>query len=232
MVGIRFQSTPDVKDFLSKNNYWGEWFKEFRFGKALEGTFDRIAWIKIVGLPAKFWNEENFSKIACEFGKVAAPIEILPSIQDLSIGNVCILTGSKRRINDEVLVEYDRNILKVGVIESEFDWSPFPSGMSDKLKVSESYVDEDSSLNLDENELEEGEIKDTCNDDVDGISGTILANDSEDIAMDAGANDIPATVVMASPTVGESAAGMQDVQQSYRESQHPVINSIGQKKRR
>lgn len=102
----------------------------------MDGIFDRIAWIKIVGVPVKLWNEENFSRIASEFGKVAAPVEILPSIQDLTMGNVCILTGSKRRINDEVLVESNRNILKVGVIESEYDWSPFPSGMSDKLNIS------------------------------------------------------------------------------------------------
>ncbi|KAL7597569.1 uncharacterized protein LOC111919984 [Lactuca sativa] len=106
------------------------------------------------------------------------------------MGNVCILTGSKRRINDEVLVESNRNILKVGVIESEYDWSPFPSG----------------------------------NDDDEGISETILANDSETIAMEAVANDIPVMVAVSSPMVGEVVADLYEGQQSYRESQQPIIN--------
>lgn len=85
-------------------------------------------------------------------------------------------------------------------------------------------MDVDSSENLDGNELEEGEINYTGNDDDEGISETILANDSETIAMEAVANDIPVMVAVSSPMVGEVVADLYEGQQSYRESQQPIIN--------
>ncbi|CAH1415632.1 unnamed protein product [Lactuca virosa] len=105
MAGIRFQSPSDVEEFLSKKNYWGIWFKDFKEGNTMEGVFDRIAWLKIVGLPVNLWNEETLSRIANEFDKVIEPVEILPSIQDLSLGNIYNLTENKKKINDELLVE-------------------------------------------------------------------------------------------------------------------------------
>ncbi|CAI9290644.1 unnamed protein product [Lactuca saligna] len=144
----------------------------------MEGVFDRMAWLKIVGLPVNLWNEENFYRIASEFDKAIEPVKIPPSIQDLSLGNICILI-EKKRINDEVLVEINRNIINVGVMESECDWSPFPFGPVDMLEVYESEEDLDISINLDENVLEEGEIKYITDDNEEGISETNFANESE-----------------------------------------------------
>lgn len=104
MVGICFYSASNVEEFLSNKNYRGTWFKDCKTGNTVEGVYDTIARLKIVGLLVNLWNEENFSKIASEFGKVIDPVEILPSIQDLSLGNICILT-EKKRISDEVVVE-------------------------------------------------------------------------------------------------------------------------------
>lgn len=114
MVGIRFQSPFDVEEFLANKTYWGTWFKEFKAGTEVSRVFDGLAWLRIVGLPIKLFDEENFSRIVSEFGKVVVPAEILPSMQDLSLDSICILTGHKKHINEEVLVEINKRILKVG----------------------------------------------------------------------------------------------------------------------
>ncbi|CAI9280641.1 unnamed protein product [Lactuca saligna] len=165
MVGIRFRSPSDVKEFLSKKDSWNDWFKEFKHGNTINGVFDRIAWLKIVELQISLWNEENFSRIGGEFGKVLEPIDISPSSQDLSLRNICILTDRKLRINEEIPVVINRNIFNVGVMERDFDWSPFPSGPYDIIIDSESFhkgdTDESTSTgkNVDDGLLEEGEIQ-------------------------------------------------------------------------
>ncbi|CAH1451342.1 unnamed protein product [Lactuca virosa] len=145
----------------------------------MEGVFDRIAWLKIFGLPVNLWNEENLSRIANEFGNVIEPVEILPSIQDMSLGNIGILTENKKRINDEVVVEINWKIFNVGVMESNYDWSPFSSGAVDTLEIYEAEEDVDIVSNIDNNMLEEGEINDINDGNEEGISETNLANESE-----------------------------------------------------
>ncbi|CAH1444121.1 unnamed protein product [Lactuca virosa] len=49
------------------------------------------------------------------------------SLQDVSCGKICVLTKRKIRINEEVAVKFNKNILKVGISEVDFEWSPFPS---------------------------------------------------------------------------------------------------------
>ncbi|CAH1431816.1 unnamed protein product [Lactuca virosa] len=171
MVGIRFKSPTEVDEFLTKKNYWSTWFKYFMVGNRVSGSFGRIAWLKIVGLPLELWSEENFSRITSEFGEVLVPIEILPSLQDISKVNVCVLAECKKHINEEVRVEFNRNIFKAGVIESDYNWSPFPFSPSE-LFGSESNQDvsgeDENACNMDENMLEEGEIKDESEDDDEG----------------------------------------------------------------
>ncbi|CAI9289333.1 unnamed protein product [Lactuca saligna] len=111
-------------------------------------------------------NEETFSRIAGEFSKVLEPVEILPSTQDLSLGNIYVLTRKNLRINEEIPMEINRNIFNVKVMEIDFDWSPFPSRPYDISKIVEQ--DEamatsdfvDIMMNLEEKTLEEGEIQD------------------------------------------------------------------------
>lgn len=63
-------------------------------------------------------------------------------------------------------MEINRNIFNVGVIERDFDWSPFPSGPCETIEINESVhegeADESVSTekNMDEVLLEEGEIQD------------------------------------------------------------------------
>lgn len=121
MVGIRFRSPSETKKFLAMKTTWGEWFKDFKTRDTINGKFDRIAWLKIVGLPVRLWSEENFAKIAGEFGKVIEPVKILPSSQDLSLGSIYILAGKRLRINEEIPVENNHNIFTVGVMECDFD---------------------------------------------------------------------------------------------------------------
>ncbi|CAI9303088.1 unnamed protein product [Lactuca saligna] len=128
LVGIQFRSEGDVGEFLKNENYWREWFRETKLGNSYDALPGRIAWLKIISLPLHMWTEGNFERIAGTVGKVLSPSEISMRLQDVSCGKICVLTKRKIRINKEVEVEFNKNILKVGISEVDFKWSPFPSG--------------------------------------------------------------------------------------------------------
>ncbi|CAH1420725.1 unnamed protein product [Lactuca virosa] len=178
-VGIRFRNSAVVKQFLLKKEQWGKWFSEFKVGSSYDGNVERIAWLKVVGLPLHMWSEENFSRIARWVGQPIGPLEIPLSMQDVSHGKICVLTSRKTKINDEVLVKLKGNVQKMGLVEENFDWPPFPVGLwiseepcryeddgsafidddGDNRAGGENLEDENMNKGLDDEELEEGELR-------------------------------------------------------------------------
>lgn len=98
--------------------------------------YERIAWLKIIGVPFEFWDEENFSLIASRFGKVINPFDSISSRRDYSMGKVGILTTRKTWINEDVTIEVSNTKYKVGVVEYTDDWSPFKPVPFDKVEES------------------------------------------------------------------------------------------------
>ncbi|CAH1425603.1 unnamed protein product [Lactuca virosa] len=102
-------------------NYWGKWFSELKVGNSYDELSGRIAWLKIIGLPLHMWSEGNFARIVGTVGKILSPTEILICLQDVLCGKICVLTERKTKINEEVAVESNKNILWVGINEVDFD---------------------------------------------------------------------------------------------------------------
>ncbi|CAH1422683.1 unnamed protein product [Lactuca virosa] len=81
-----------------------EWFGRVDSGDIAEFNFDRIAWIKISGLPPKLWSEEKFTSIAESFGQVVIPFVVDQSAVNPSFGKVGIITSALSSISREPLV--------------------------------------------------------------------------------------------------------------------------------
>lgn len=74
-IALGFGSSVMAREFLEAKNTWQDWFKWMKHAEQLELPYERIAWIKIIGLPLRLFDEENFSKITGSFGKVIAPFD-------------------------------------------------------------------------------------------------------------------------------------------------------------
>ncbi|CAI9261945.1 unnamed protein product [Lactuca saligna] len=90
-------------------------------GSSYIGNRDRIEWLKVIGLPLHMWSEEIFSRIALSIGQLIGPMETPLNLQDVSHGKICVLTDKKTKINEEVSVESNGNIQKVGLLEYDSD---------------------------------------------------------------------------------------------------------------
>ncbi|CAH1433860.1 unnamed protein product [Lactuca virosa] len=94
-------------------------------GDKTETYFERVAWIRIVGLPLQLWGEHNFNAISRNFGRTIAPYNDLPNRVDLSHAKLDILTTRRTRINEEIYVAFDGKVYTLGIIEFDQDWFPF-----------------------------------------------------------------------------------------------------------
>ncbi|KAI3522755.1 hypothetical protein L1887_00805 [Cichorium endivia] len=154
----RFRSASDVNSFMSIKD---DWFSEFSRANHAQCHFDRVAWLKILGLPIKLWDRRNFDRIAGKFGSILVPFDASTDARDLSHGRICVLTDARRRIDEEVLIEFDGHLLNVYVVEYKDGWFP--------LKSPEHVADD-----------EQFEHDDYSEEDSDGISDTMMHEDSSD----------------------------------------------------
>ncbi|CAH1416384.1 unnamed protein product [Lactuca virosa] len=118
---LRFSLHEDASGYLMNEQAWSKWFKWLNAGFAEDVPFERMAWIKIVGLPIQLRSEENVNLIAGKIGKV---IEV-DNCQNwhginLSSPHARILTGSKTLINLEINCNFLGTIFTVGVIETKY----------------------------------------------------------------------------------------------------------------
>ncbi|KAI3499764.1 hypothetical protein L1887_35573 [Cichorium endivia] len=174
-LALQFGSSICARDFLEDVQGWKDWFRWLRFCDQRAIQYERVAWLKIVGVPIPLWDEENFSCIAGKFGKVVNPFDYINNRSDWSMDKVGVLTSRRSWINEELNVLADGEVFRIGIVEYTDDWSPFKPLSFDKMVESDDDDDDsegvsDTWLN-EEDEPEEGEFIPGCNNPIDEDGG-------------------------------------------------------------
>ncbi|CAH1429139.1 unnamed protein product [Lactuca virosa] len=125
-VLLVFKDFIAAKGFMENRRRWEEYLKWEEDGE-LESTlkYERVAWIRITGLPLQYWGETNFSAIAAPYGVIIASYDDLPNRVDMSHVKIGILIGIRRRINEEITISLMGTLTRIGIIEFDEDWFPF-----------------------------------------------------------------------------------------------------------
>ncbi|KAI3523154.1 hypothetical protein L1887_01211 [Cichorium endivia] len=131
-LALEFSCTVDAKNFLSNYSHCSDAFNWVKLGE-YDLQFERVAWLKIIGLPIPLWDEENFSKIVSSFGRVINPFDDIKHRSDPFMGKAIIITTRRRWINEEVQVSAHGKTFSVGVVEYTDDRSPFVPCLFDKV---------------------------------------------------------------------------------------------------
>ncbi|KAI3767906.1 hypothetical protein L2E82_18335 [Cichorium intybus] len=173
-VIICFVTVKDADNFLSDKESWSRWFYWLKAGRKITHTpSQRIANIKITGLPLEFRSISNIKEIADHLGLVLGIDEDIWCRSDLSFCKATILTKYMIKINEEMVISAGVNKFKIGVIEDEILWNPFENFSDQSLSNKDPFgkhwdedwkTDEeddgifDTSMNNHDNMYEEGEI--------------------------------------------------------------------------
>ncbi|KAJ0948257.1 hypothetical protein HanRHA438_Chr01g0025091 [Helianthus annuus] len=86
--------------------------------------FERIAWLKIQGLPLNVVCNDTMNRIGSLFGNVVHKANVKQLDNDLSYEYVAVLVGEARRIMEEVVIQWRRRKFRVWVMEEIADWMP------------------------------------------------------------------------------------------------------------
>ncbi|PWA88731.1 RNA-directed DNA polymerase, eukaryota, Nucleotide-binding alpha-beta plait domain protein [Artemisia annua] len=122
-VLLSFENVLDKDRFLNDNDGWKSWLKtaESWIGQVVKT--DRVAWIKIRGLPMHVAEMKSFNEIAGMFGTVIAEAHY-PEEGDISYAIVGISLQSHARVGGSVKVVWKDSSYLVYVEEDLEEWFP------------------------------------------------------------------------------------------------------------
>ncbi|CAH1422924.1 unnamed protein product [Lactuca virosa] len=59
-IAIDFKCSKRANEFLEDESRWKDWFKWLGRSDQHDVRYGRIPWLKILGVPLEFWDEDNF----------------------------------------------------------------------------------------------------------------------------------------------------------------------------
>ncbi|KAI3820708.1 hypothetical protein L1987_08256 [Smallanthus sonchifolius] len=113
------EKTRDIVGRFSKIELWE--------GQVL--NVDRIAWLRIFGMPLQLLRNEVLDSVGRLFGTIVQNANVLEEEGDLSSEFIGVLIGNGRRVSEEVSIQWQGKRFQVWVREEEGAWVPeFLSG--------------------------------------------------------------------------------------------------------
>lgn len=135
-VLLMFNDSTTAKKFKDNKNRWEEHLKWVEWGDRMQLSFDKVAWIRIVGLPLQLWGRITLLQSQIEYGFTIAPYEDITHCLDLSCVKIGILTKRRTRINYKIFIAFEE-LIKLSITEFDEDCFPF------KFDPSEDYYEKD-----------------------------------------------------------------------------------------
>ncbi|KAJ0680849.1 hypothetical protein HanPI659440_Chr16g0628971 [Helianthus annuus] len=101
-----------------------DYFDKVHMWEGQSMYFERIAWLRIQGVPLNILNNKVLDTIGGMFGKVLHKADISISDKDLSFEYVGVLVGDGRCINVDAIVNWQDKKFHVWVMEEVGEWRP------------------------------------------------------------------------------------------------------------
>ncbi|KAJ0879411.1 putative RNA recognition motif domain, nucleotide-binding alpha-beta plait domain superfamily [Helianthus annuus] len=123
-VLIKFLSVDHCNSFVCNNGIWKDWFSSLDHWNGQSLPFERIAWLRIVGVPIHLAEDEVYDSIARRFGKIVHASQRSVEDVDLSVNCIGVLRGDGERIEEVVSLVWKDKRYKVWVEEVAEEWMP------------------------------------------------------------------------------------------------------------
>ncbi|MFS7984092.1 hypothetical protein Hanom_Chr11g00982461 [Helianthus anomalus] len=121
---VKFSSTENCNELVCNHGVWSQWFSSFDHWISQSPAFEKIAWLKVVGVPIHLLVDEVYDSIAKNFGKIIHASQRSSEDNDLSVNCIGVLTGVGTRIAEEVTLKWKDKLFKVWVEEETTGWVP------------------------------------------------------------------------------------------------------------
>ncbi|XP_076930153.1 uncharacterized protein LOC143594820 [Bidens hawaiensis] len=105
--------TTKLYNFVTNKSVWEEFFVSVEEWRGQTINVERIAWLKVHGVPLTLSCAKVFDEIASRFGSVIQTAQFTEDDGDLSFACVGVLRSSVDRVNQKINQKWKTNILEV-----------------------------------------------------------------------------------------------------------------------
>ncbi|KAF5805472.1 hypothetical protein HanRHA438_Chr05g0219251 [Helianthus annuus] len=144
---LKFGNEDSCSKFLLDNKVWCSWFSSLDPWNGQSLLFERLAWIRIIGVPMHLADNDVLNNIAEHFGKIVHGSNLEAEDGNLSVSWIGLLVGEGERIRDFITLKWSNKMFRVWIEEEFSAWVPEFVGL-----VSGPSVDLDSLFSNEEGE--------------------------------------------------------------------------------
>ncbi|KAF5769709.1 putative RNA recognition motif domain, nucleotide-binding alpha-beta plait domain superfamily [Helianthus annuus] len=123
-VLIKFVDEEYCAKFLLDHQLWKDWFSNLDQWNCQSLPFERLAWVRIQGVPMHLADNDVLNNIAEHFGKVVHGSQMEVEDRNLSVSWIGLLVGDGKRIHGFVTLKWKNMQFRVWVEEEFSNWVP------------------------------------------------------------------------------------------------------------
>ncbi|KAJ0856583.1 putative RNA recognition motif domain, nucleotide-binding alpha-beta plait domain superfamily [Helianthus annuus] len=132
-VLVKFLNEEACNSFVGNHPCWNAWFSSLDHWVGQSLPFERIAWLRLVGVPIHLAEDEVYDSIARRFGKIVFGSQRTSEDVDLSVNCVGVLRGDGCRIEEVVSLVWKDKRFKIWVEEVAEEWTP--EGLEEDVSI-------------------------------------------------------------------------------------------------
>ncbi|KAF5778561.1 putative RNA recognition motif domain, nucleotide-binding alpha-beta plait domain superfamily [Helianthus annuus] len=138
-VLISFSSVQEADEYLRlRVEEWEQWFSRLYMWEGIPPLFEKVAWIKVLGVPVSLWDRHILNRIGERCGRLLVKSEASPDDGNMAEDRMAILVETGKRLSKELNLKWKDHNFKVWVEEMSGQWSPafLDMNSSDDVEVS------------------------------------------------------------------------------------------------
>ncbi|KAM0005293.1 putative RNA recognition motif domain, nucleotide-binding alpha-beta plait domain superfamily [Helianthus debilis subsp. tardiflorus] len=121
---ISFHDAESAKLFMGAKEVWGPWFSRLDFWSGQSLSFERVAWLKLCGIPLHLLDPDVLGLVGESFGRLLHIPKLSEVDLDLSTVRVGVLVGFSGRIKEGVSLKWKDRVFRIWVEEDSDVWVP------------------------------------------------------------------------------------------------------------
>ncbi|KAJ0626441.1 putative RNA recognition motif domain, nucleotide-binding alpha-beta plait domain superfamily [Helianthus annuus] len=131
---VTFHDEASVRGFLDRREVWEPWFTKLDPWCGQTLPLERVAWLKLNGIPLHLFDADVMGLVGGLFGKVLHVPKYFEEDQDLSYSCVGVLVGTADPISEGVSLRWKNRSFRIWVEEDSKPWVPDCLGSANEKK--------------------------------------------------------------------------------------------------
>ncbi|KAJ0880670.1 putative RNA recognition motif domain, nucleotide-binding alpha-beta plait domain superfamily [Helianthus annuus] len=121
---VKFEDDVSCINFMMDQDCWKEWFSILDPWNNQSLPFERLAWVKVLGVPMHLADNDVLINIAEHFGKIVHGSQMEAGDGNMLVSWIGLLVGEGDRIHDHVTLRWKNKQFRVWIEEEINDWVP------------------------------------------------------------------------------------------------------------